>query len=47
MVVNELEALSMTLNERELMMIGESGEKDSELQLSRRPSQQEWKDVKI
>ena len=43
MVVSELEALSMTLNEQELQVKG-SADTGFELVLSRRPSKQEWKD---
>jgi hypothetical protein len=40
--MNELEALSMTLSERELEIV--SGTLGEQLVLSRRPSKNEWKE---
>jgi E3 ubiquitin-protein ligase RNF14 len=46
-VDSELEALSMTLNENEMKVICEGGDALQELQLSRRPSRDDWKGKEI
>ena len=48
LIASEIEALSMTLNERELKVEGGDGSSiDSVLVLSRRPSKDDWKEKNI